>query len=140
ASRLLAAAPATNFGPRGMRLVAIKSTNTTPRRSWCMAGGPGTPWGLASGRFNSIVVKWQSLAHAQDGGCGAWYDAFGSLGRAGRTHQRNQGLIVCAANGVFRTAHHTQSWRGPRLSLRAWRSSGSLRTLCTGRTRWALWS
>jgi hypothetical protein len=84
-------------------------------------------------------VKRRSLAHAQDGGCSAWDDAFGSIGRAGRTHQRNQGLIVRAANGVFRTGHHAQTLRGPRLSLRARRPGGSLRTPCTGRTRWALW-
>ena len=58
----------------------------------------------------------QSFAHAHAGGCGAWGGAFGSVGRPARTHQRYQGFIVLAANGV-RTGHETQGRGGPGVSL-----------------------
>jgi len=79
----------------------------------------------------------RSLAHAQTGGCGARGGAFGPIGRAACTHQRNQSFIVGAANGVC-TGHDAQGLRGPGLSLRARRAGGTLRILCAGRTRWAL--
>ena len=99
------------------------------------------------------VTAWQrrSLAHAHTGGCGARSDAFGPIGRAVRTQQRNQSFIVRAANSVC-TGHDAQGLRWPGLRLwarrpgRTWRTlcagraRGPLRTLCTGRTRWALWT